>query len=243
LSKNTIRTKWRRLDNSGFEESLIEETGFGWNLTGQICVNDDTEVHLKYEVRCDQDWRTRFALISNVVRDDTTQLEISADGEGNWMLGTSALPNVHGALDIDLGFTPATNTLPIRRLNLAVGESAEVTTAWVRFPELKVEPLNQSYTREASAVYRYVAVVDGEIFQAQLDTDEFGRVLKYEGLWVADPGSETHANGDCQILTPEILPPSVNSCFADCSGMLRQRGSILLGRYRDKDRIIESGDK
>jgi hypothetical protein len=26
-------------------------------------------------------------------------------------------------------------------------------------------------------------LVDGEPFQARLDTDEFGRVLLYEGLW------------------------------------------------------------
>jgi hypothetical protein len=29
--------------------------------------------------------------------------------------------------------------------------------------------------------------VDGEPFTAQLDTDAFGRVLRYEGLWEAEP--------------------------------------------------------
>jgi len=31
--------------------------------------------------------------------------------------------------------------------------------------------------------------VDGERFQARLDTDEFGRVLLYEGLWEAEIAS------------------------------------------------------
>jgi hypothetical protein len=115
------------------------------------------------------------------------QFEFTADEEGHWTLNGAPLPRVDGALDIDLGFTPATNLLPIRRLNLAVGERAEVRTAWVRFPELRVEALEQTYQREAENVFRYEARGDGERFQARLDTDEYGRVLLYEGLWAAEP--------------------------------------------------------
>jgi hypothetical protein len=96
------------------------------------------------------------------------------------------VPKLAGALDVDLGFTPATNTLPIRRLALAVGESAPVRSAWLRFPELRLEPLEQTYTREAEQRFRYQALVDGELFTARLDTDAFGRVLRYEGLWEAE---------------------------------------------------------
>ena len=59
------------------------------------------------------------------------------------------------------------------------------------FPSFVVEALQQSYQREAARVFRYDALVDGERFQARLDTDEFGRVLLYEGLWeaeIASPG-------------------------------------------------------
>jgi uncharacterized protein len=114
------------------------------------------------------------------------RFELTADGEGHWTLNGAPLRAVEGALDIDLGFTPATNLLPIRRLDLAAGERAAVRTAWVRFPELRVEALEQSYHRETDQVFRYVACVDGEQFQARLDTDEFGRVLLYEGLWEAE---------------------------------------------------------
>ena len=33
--------------------------------------------------------------------------------------------------------TPATNTLPIRRLNLQIGGSKSVIAAWVKFPDLR----------------------------------------------------------------------------------------------------------
>ena len=108
---------------------------------------------------------------------------LAADGAGQWTRDAAPLPDLSGALDVDLGFTPATNTLPIRRLALAVGESAPVRSAWLRFPELRLEPLEQTYTREAEQTFRYRAVVDGEPFVARLDTDVFGRVVGSEGLW------------------------------------------------------------
>src|SRR5205814_2718699 len=72
---------------------------------------------------------------------------------GNYTLSLhDALPiweiePVRGCLDVDLGITPSTNTLPIRRLGLAVGQAKEVRAAWIVFPELEVRLLTQTYTR------------------------------------------------------------------------------------------------
>lgn len=77
-------------------------------------------------------------------------------------------------------------SIPIRRLNLAIGESAAVRAAWLRFPELRLEPLEQLYTREAERRFRYQSRADGEPFTAILETDSYGRVLRYEGLWEAE---------------------------------------------------------
>ena len=101
----------------------------------------------------------------------------------------------------------ATNTLPIRRLALAVGASAPVRGAWLRFPELRLEPLEQTYTRKAEQVFRYVADVDGERFTARLDTDASGRVLRYEGLWEAEPASAGEPTPLVPIV-PVPVPPT-----------------------------------
>jgi hypothetical protein len=190
LAKSHMR--WRRLDLPGREEAHIEQTADGWRLTGELDADEaGVRAHLTYVIECERDWRTRRAVVTGSASGAPIRFEFAADGAGHWWLDGTPLPLVEGALDIDLGFTPATNLLPIRRLNLGVGESAEVRTAWVRFPELRVEALEQSYSREAERVFRYDAVVDGERFQARLDTDELGRVLLYEGLWeaeVASPG-------------------------------------------------------
>jgi uncharacterized protein len=182
--------RWRRLDAPGREEARIEQTAEGWRLTGELEVYEaGIRAQLIYVIECEQDWRTRRATVTGTASGAPVRFELAADGNGHWTLNGAPLPLVEGALDIDLGFTPATNLLPIRRLDLAVGERADVRTAWVRFPELRVEVLEQSYEREAPRVFRYDALVDGERFQARLDTDELGRVLLYEGLWEAELAS------------------------------------------------------
>lgn len=183
-----LHRRWRRVDVIGREQAHIEQTLDGWRLTGELVAHEGgARVQLDYTINCDYRWCTRGAVISGVSAGGPVRLVFTADGMGRWTLNRAPLPMVDGALDIDLGFTPATNLLPIRRLDLAVGQRAKVVSAWLRSPELRVETLTQSYHRDAERVFHYHALVDGEPFEARLDTDEFGCVLRYEGLWEVDP--------------------------------------------------------
>ena len=183
--------RWRRLDVPGREEARVERTGDGWRLTGELDVGEDgVTARLRYAIDCDAQWRTRAATIDGTVGGDPFSLRLESDGAGRWTRDGVPVPWIDGALDVDLGFTPATNTLPIRRLALEVGERAPVLSAWLRFPELRLERLEQTYVRETESSFRYHALVDGEPFVARLDTDAFGRVLVYEGLWEAEHSDE-----------------------------------------------------
>jgi hypothetical protein len=64
---------------------------------------------------------------------------------------------------------------------LEVGEIRTVTAAWVRFPSLEVERLEQSYERLAEQRYRYRS---GR-FTADLAVDDDGMVLQYGVNWKA----------------------------------------------------------
>jgi hypothetical protein len=179
--------RWRRLDVPGREDARIERTTAGWCLTGELDVEEvGLAARLRYAIQCNPEWRTRSAVIEGQAGGSPIRFALTADGAGNWARDSASLTDLAGALDVDLGFTPATNTLPIRRLALAVGESAPVRSVWLRFPELRLEPLAQTYIREAELTFRYCALVDGESFIARLDTDVFGRVVRYEGLWEAE---------------------------------------------------------
>ena len=176
--------RWRRLDLPGREEARIEQRGQGRHLTGRIEVEESgVSARLEYRIACDLAWCTRSVLVEGEAAGGPVRFALNADGAGRWTCDDRVLTEVSGALDIDLGFTPATNTLPIRRLSLAVGETAAMRAVWLRFPELRLEALEQRYTCEAERAYRYEASIDGETFSARLDTDEYGRVLRYEGLW------------------------------------------------------------
>jgi hypothetical protein len=105
---------------------------------------------------------------------------MDAPGDGSWLLAGQSIDEVEGCVDIDLGITPATNVLPIRRLNLAVGESADVVATWVRFPSLAIQPLSQRYTRLSENRYRYESDTG---FTADLTVDAGGLVTTYPGGW------------------------------------------------------------
>jgi len=181
------RMRWRRLDVPGREDARVERTDGGWHLTGELDVEEAGVVaRLHYTIDCDPQWRTRSATIEGAAGGDPFRLVLASDAAGQWTRDGIPAPEIEGALDVDLGFTPATNTLPIRRLALEVGENAPVLSAWLRFPELRLERLEQTYTRETELSFRYEAIVDGEPFVARLDTDAYGRVLSYEGLWEAE---------------------------------------------------------
>jgi hypothetical protein len=111
-------------------------------------------------------------------------VKVEADGSHRWRLNGAETAAVEGCIDVDLNFSPSTNLLPIRRLDLAVGQSAEVRAAWLRFPSFNLEPLQQSYRRIDETAYRYESA--GGTFVRDLQVAESGLVLQYPGFWEAE---------------------------------------------------------
>jgi hypothetical protein len=102
----------------------------------------------------------------------TSRLTLDVDENQHWQENQTPLPFADGLFDVDFAISPITNTLPIRRLNLKVGESAESTAVWLRFPSLKPNRPKQRYIRVSDRFYRYEAPELS--FQAQLEVDEAG---------------------------------------------------------------------
>lgn len=139
--------------------------------------------HIDYDVLCDQDWMPRSCRVRVALPEHVRTIEIRRDDIGRWKCNGTAAPHLMGCSDIDLGWTPATNTIPVRRLDLEIGDTASIRAAWVRFPELDVVPNQQHYTRLASDRWRYRS---GE-YDFELVTDaRTGLVLQYgDDLWTA----------------------------------------------------------
>jgi uncharacterized protein len=151
------------------------------SLEGTLAHRDDDRLTLvSYTVLTDTSWRTGEVHVRLTTQDAERSLMIEFDEDvGKIRVDLKDQPDLHGCIDADLEFSPCTNTLPIRRLDLAVGESADVRAAWVRFPSLRVEPLDQTYARTGERTYRYRT---GR-FEADLEVDEDGLVIDYPGIW------------------------------------------------------------
>jgi hypothetical protein len=176
---------WRRLDVPGHESARLLRTHDGWRLEGDVALWHDGEAAaLRYAVDCDDAWRTRAGTVRGWIGARDVSLAIARDADDRWTLNGAPCDAVAGCVDVDYGFSPSTNLLPIRRLGLAVGDAAPVRTAWVRFPELTLELLEQSYRRLDDATWAF-ATADGA-FHATLDVDAHGVVTRYGDWWVAE---------------------------------------------------------
>ena len=183
---DTRRKLWRRLDQPGHELSSLAIAADGAaTLRGTAVFAESGEPTLAtYEVMCSAEWRTSSAHASGSIGSRAFDLTLDVDSTGRWTLNGKHIRAVDGCVDVDLSFTPATNLLPIRRLALAVGASAPVRAAWLRFPELTVEVLEQKYHRTATNRYAYES--GGGAFRAELEVDDAGMVVHYENLWKAE---------------------------------------------------------
>jgi hypothetical protein len=176
---------WRRLDVPGHDFATIKRSDDGWQLSGTaIFSHDRTPIKLDYRVICEPGWQTKSAQIAGSIAGQEINLHVSVDSERKWFLNGTECPAVAGCLDIDLGFSPSTNLLPIRRLSLTLGQEAEVRAAWLPFPSLEFELLPQIYRREGENTYRYES--NGGAFVRTLEVNAVGFVTHYPGLWVQE---------------------------------------------------------
>ena len=176
---------WRRLDLSGYDAATIKSIADGWLVSGvAIVVESARPCRLEYDVACDTNWVTRHCSLRGYVGAMPVTMDVRRGVSGTWTVNGSDAPSLQGCTDVDLGFTPATNLLPIRRLKLEVGQATIVRAAWIRFPEFTAEVLDQVYTREAADRYLYES--GGGVFRRELRVDPFGCVVDYPGLWRAE---------------------------------------------------------
>ena len=139
--------QWHRLDVPGCESALLEKITSGWRLSGFAVFQDEHQnCGLGYTIDCDEYWRTQVVKVYGHIGISQRNYEIEVT-EGTWCINGTEHPQTEGCIDIDMGFSPSTNLLPIRRLSLDEGESAKIKVAWLLFPSMSLVPSEQIYTR------------------------------------------------------------------------------------------------
>jgi uncharacterized protein len=196
---------WNRVDTAGTEHTLAN-TDAGLYARGTALAIDPIPYSCRYELRTDPEWTTAHLDVTaeggGWVR--SLRLELAA---GRWRATTAeqgdldavlsaaghagaGLPGIedpdllYGAFDVDLGGSPLTNTLPIRRLGLhqqktvETGVAHRLSVAWVLLPSLEVVQADHIYTPLDDGRIRSA----GETFSADLTIDDEGFIVDYPSL-------------------------------------------------------------
>ena len=179
---------WRHQDaRDGFEAVFLETGDAGHRLRGSTSAVEDGEPWVvRYEIVLDDAWRTTTAHVSGRTRAAAHEVRLEADDSGRWRVDGVAAPHLDGCLDVDLESSSCTNTLPIHRLRLAVGQEAEAPAAYVRALGLEVERLEQRYARieDDGTRQRFDYTAPVFDYEGRLVYDAAGLVLDYPGIAV-----------------------------------------------------------
>jgi len=130
---------WRRIDFPGHEVATLDLVDGRWQLSGTaVFLSERGPCKLEYAVFCTSAWRTESAQVTGVIGGHRLNLVVAVNSERRWYLNGSECCAVEGCMDIDLGFSPSTNLLPIRpcvgcrRAGRGSGSLAAVSIAGVR---------------------------------------------------------------------------------------------------------------
>ena len=181
-----LTAAWRHLDaREGFESTRFSPRRSGLVIDGATSAVEDGEVWaVRYTLVIDERWRTRRAIVSGLSAGGTDMVVIDADDTGHWRVDGRAEPDLDGCVDVDLEASACTNTLPIRRLALGVGDEATAPAVYVRATDLAVVRLEQSYRRlespDESSRYHYRSSTFD--FECVLVLDEHDLPVDYPGI-------------------------------------------------------------
>jgi hypothetical protein len=178
----TIVARWRDWPGTGLQHLVLAGRDDGIVAEASVIGSEDgMPFAARFRIECDKAWRVR-RMAADVLGDER-RVELTSDGAGNWQDAKgNPLPDLAGAIDVDLPVTPFTNTLPIRRLGLRAGQSADLRVVYVLLPECRVTIDPQRYVCiEPLRRYRYESLDSDFVREIEVDGD--GLVIDYPDLF------------------------------------------------------------
>ncbi len=163
--------RWSVWDGDDGEVTDFRWENEGWTISGQV-----SRERVQYVVRLTATWQLRQFLLFRDL--DEPDLWLATDGTARWgeMNGAHRI-ELDGCYDINLACTPLTHSLPIRRLPLHVGDSAELPVVTVDVETLEVQPATHRYFRLDTHRWAFEHGDDS----VEFDVDQHGLVLDLPG--------------------------------------------------------------
>lgn len=173
------QVRWTRWANDGLETTTIRWENEGFTVSGTVDDSPGRE-HIQYVLRLSASWQVRqFLLFRDLEEPD---LWLATDGSGRWgEMNGAHRTELDGCYDIDMLCTPMTHTLPIRRLPLLDGDTAELPVVTIDPDTLEVRSDLHRYTRLGPLRWRHTRADDATA--SEFEVDEFGLVVDYPDLF------------------------------------------------------------
>jgi uncharacterized protein len=164
--------RWQTWDERHLETLTLRWENEGWTATGDVGREAVT-----YVLRLSATWHVRQFLLFRDL--DEPDLWLGTDGSGRWgEINGAWRTDLTGCSDIDLVCSPFPTTIPLRRLQLAEGEHADVTTATVDVETLAVVPVVRRHRRLGGNRFTTTDVSTGAV--KEFDVDPYGLVQNLE---------------------------------------------------------------
>lgn len=173
---------WQVTENDGYETAWVTLDGRTLTAKGRTFGGTGPWWGM-YELICGDDFVTRQLLMAVYTEQSTLELDLrreetSSDG-ARWTVNGIEAPELAGALDCDVAFSPLTNAMPILRWDLhKTHGTQEFRIAFVSLPDLTVSPSVQTYTHLEPGRVRF----QSGSYVSDLTVDDNGLVLAYPGM-------------------------------------------------------------
>jgi hypothetical protein len=182
-----LTASWRHeASREGHEVVFFTNVPGGLRLEGCTAAVEGHQAWVvDYEIVVDEKWRTESAHVRARSRSGEHEVRVQADGSGRWLIDGVVAEHLDGCVDIDLESSACTNTLPIHRLALGVGEAGESPAVYLRAIDLDAERLEQRYHRVAddgTSRRRFHYSASRFDYDDDLVYDTHGLVLHYPGI-------------------------------------------------------------
>jgi hypothetical protein len=173
---------WLSEQEPGAEYVALWQRSQGYRVHSDWLGADESgPVRAMYRLDLDRTWVVRELAVRWSTSTTTERLRVQRDASGAWRVNGELRPDLERCIDVDVAWSPLTNTLPIRRTSLGLGERCDLSVAYIAPPKLEVAPDGQRYTRLGLGEWRYESLESD--FSAEITVDEDGLVIDYPPLF------------------------------------------------------------
>lgn len=172
---------WQCLYTPGHDAACLTHQGVeGWLLHGTTVFRHKAgPARINYAVEIDTTWQSRRGIVQGWLANRRVDHVIERATDSWWLDGRPI--GLAHLVDLDFGFTPATNLQQLRRAALQPGEIIDMSVAWFDLDETSLTDLPQHYECLDASTYRYAS--PSGPYEAVLEIAPNGFTRVYPELW------------------------------------------------------------